>query len=245
MPNKTVLHNLASGMVLDRSMLILAPIADIESSIATIRAANGKPLYLIDGAENFFTPQKLISLIAEKDKRSIVVNEGLDHFFTDKQMAALANQYVPQNVAVIKPGGAADGDLVVDLGQHQQHAPLADGNHNAGQYIYADVPDGWNINTHMSLGPTKIKRKIKNSDGDGVMFYMSPGDYEKLWTMARNAWAQVEDAPLVATFMTSMGKLKATIQDDRISLGGNYVRRYEIEQVAKHRNWLLPQLLAA
>lgn len=243
MPNKTVLHNLASGMVLDRSMLILASIADIESSIATIRAANGKPLYLIDGAENFFTPQKLISLIAEKDKRSIVVNEGLDHFFTDKQMAALANQYVPQDGAVIKPAAVND-PLIVNLGDEVDHLKEKAAGDAPG-YQFAPVPDGWNINTHMSLGPTKIKRKIKNSDGDGVMFYMSPGDYEKLWTMARNAWAQVEDAPLVATFMTSMGKLKATIQDDRISLGGNYVRRYEIEQVAKHRNWLLPHLLAA
>ncbi len=238
---KTVLHDLNSGMVLDRSVLVELPSTDMSQIIASIRAAGHKPLHVVDGAEAFFTPGTLVSLIAAKDKRYTVVNEALGGFFTDGQIAALIN---PPGVkfgefgepAVIKPAAAAQGDLIIDLGAQQQAA---------GPYVFAQVPTGWSMSANMSLGPTRIKRKIKNSDGDGTLFFMSPQDFEKLWMFASKAWCGVEGAPLQASFNTGQGKLKATVQDDRISLGGNYVRRYEIEQVAKYRGWELPQLQAA
>ena len=230
---KTVLHNLHSGMVLDRSVLITLPTTDMTQVISSIRAAGAKPLYVIDGAELFFTPATLVNLIAAKDKRYAVVNEALGGFFTENQIELLINQKVGAQPAVIQPAAAADDDLVVNLG-----------NQPAVGYQFAPVPAGWSISGNMSLGETRIKRKVKNAEGDGILFFMSPENYKKLWLFASKAWAGVDNAALTGTFETGQGKLKATVLDDRISLGGNYVRRYEIEQVAKYRNWEIPQAVA-
>lgn len=234
MVEKTVLHDLNSGMVLDRSVLVTLPTTDLSQVIASIRAAGAKPLYVVDGAETFFHPTTLVALIAQKDKRYTVCNEALGGFFTDHQIQALLANHPVEQPAVIKPAAVA-GDLIVNLGEQQQPA---------GPYVYSQVPAGWSVGANISLGPTKIKRKMKNSDGDGVLFAMSPQDYEKLWVFASKAWAGL-DVPLTGTFKTYSGNLKATVQDDRVSLGGNYVRRYELEQVAKYRGWAMPQLQAA
>lgn len=234
MVDKTVLHTLASGMVLDKSVLVTLPSPELAHVISSIRAAGGKPLYVIDGAETFFTPATLVSLIAAKDLRYQVCNEALGGFFTEAQITALTEHKIGQPL-VIKPAAVVDAGLIVDLGAQ----PAAVGN-----YTFAQVPAGWTLSGNMSLGPTKIKRKIKNADGDGMLFAMTPQDYEKLWLFASKAWAGL-DVPLVGTFNTYTGKLKATVQDDRVSLGGNYVRRYELEQVAKYRGWAMPELQAA
>lgn len=233
MVEKKVLHDLTHGMVLDCSILSTLPVTDVSQTIAGIRAAGAKPLYVVAGAAEFFTTENLLTMLAAKDKRVLIVNEGLGSFFTPQQIAALtgldpvkgygANALLA--VEVIKPAAVQD-PLIVDM---------------VNGYTFAKVPEGWSIDLNISLGPTKIRRKIKNSDSDGTLFAMSPQDFEKLWVFSSEAWAGIEGAPLQASFSTYQGKLKATVQDDRIVLGGNYIRRYEIEQIAKYRNWAIPQ----
>lgn len=226
MIEKSVLHELNSGLVLDRSLLVTLPAVHMAEVIGTIRAANGKPLYVIDGAETFFTTESLLTMLAAKDKRFLLINEALGNFFSEEQISTLTGgEQGGLPVEVIKPAAVKDL-LIVDM---------------VNGYTFAKVPEGWSIDTNISLGPTKIRRKIKNSDGDGTLFAMSPQDFEKLWVFASEAWDDIEGAPLQASFSTYQGKLKATVQDDRISLGGNYIRRYEIEQIAKYRNWAIPQ----
>lgn len=233
MVDKTVLHTLKSGLVLDRAIFASLPATDMAYIINNIRAATGKPLYVVDGAETFFTPATLVLLMGQKDSRYELVNEALGGFFTEAQIAALTNNHAVAGMQkafdVIKPEAAKD-PLIVNLGGEQ--APVV--------YGFSPVPPGWSISSHMSLGHTKIKRKLKNAEGDGTMFAMTPEDYEKLWLLASKAWAGIPGAPVTAKFNTIMGVKLAAVADDRISLGGNYIRRYEIEQVAKYRNWAIP-----
>lgn len=230
---KTVLHNLNSGMVLDRSVLVTLQINDVSQTIASIRAAGPKYLCVVDSAEQFFTPATLMALLAAKDKRYLLVNEALGGFFTEQQLALIGA--LP---GVIKPAAVAEADLIVNLA-----AP------EPGAYTFAKVPEGWSISGNISLGDTRIKRKVNNSDGDGTLFFMSPQDFEKLWIFASECWCAIANGNWAGGeptkfFLTGQGKLKATVQDDRISLGGNYIRRYEIEQIAKYRNWAMPQQVA-
>lgn len=231
MVDKTVLHTLKSGLVLDRSIFASLPATDMAYVINNIRAAQGQPLFVVDGADTFFTPGVLVALISNKDNRYVLVNEALGGFFTEAQITALTNNnaVAGQVLDVIKPAAAKD-PLIVNLGGEQ--APVI--------YSFSPVPPGWSISSHMSLGHTKIKRKLKNAEGDGTMFAMTPEDYEKLWLLASKAWAGIPGAPVTAKFNTIMGVKLAAVADDRISLGGNYIRRYEIEQVAKYRNWAIP-----
>jgi len=237
MLEKKALHLLNSGMVLDRILFAELPAPEMSTVISTIRAANGKELLVVDGAENC-TPQLLVSMLVAKDNRFPIVNELLGGFFTAQQIDLLSGN------ANIKPA-AVGNDLIVNLGGGAGGQVAAIAAEQPAGYQFQPIPAGWSISGYMSLGPTKIKRKIKNSDGDGTLFAMSPQDYEKLWFFASKAWAGIDGAPLQGTFSTNQGKLKATVQDDRIALGGNYIRRYEIEQIAKYRGWALPGVAIA
>jgi len=226
-----VLYTLASGLVLDNSVLGELTVDETTQTIQTIRAAGDKPLIVIDGADAFFTQAKLVDFIAHKDAKALLVNEQIDLFNIDQMNLLLGNHPDHQPLPAQGGDGGGEGEVIVGLGKP---APIAAN----GGYTYAMVPAGWSVGTHMSLGPTKIKRKLKNADGDGIMFYMGPTDFEKLWLYASKAWSG-EDCPPIY-FNTGMGKKLAHIQDDRISIGGNYIRRFEIEQVAKYRGWQLP-----
>lgn len=231
MADKTVLHTLKLGLVLDRSVFAALPATDMAYVINNIRASKDTPLYVVDGAEAFFTTETLMVLMGMKDHRALLINEALGNFFTDKQLGLLMGEVIQPAVLEIEKD-----PLIVDLG----NAPKP-----AGGYVFAAVPAGWTVSGNMSLGPTKIKRKMKNADGDGTMFAMAPESFENLWKFASKAWAGIPGAKTSYPFPTQQGKLIATIFDDRISLGGNYVRRYEIEQIAKYRNWAMPELQAA
>lgn len=232
MVEKTVLHSLNSGMVLDRAIFVGLSTPDISQTILAIRAAGAKPLYVVDSADILFTPAALVGLINANNPMASVVNEALGGFFTDQQIEALAGHIAPQAVHVQQQQNnhqEQNGDVIVNLAKQP-----------AVGYIYAVVPQGWSVGNNMSLGATKIKRKVKNNDGDGTMFFMSPAEFERLWLFASQAWVGYPNAPLQAKFMTGVGSCIATIQDDRIALKGNYIRRYELEQVAKYRGWVMP-----
>ena len=219
---KQVLHNLNSGLVLDRSLFVDLTTGGILSTIQAIRAAEGKTLYVVDSAEAFFTPQTLVYLLHENDSGYLLVNEGLGNFFTDGQIKALTGG----NAEMVMPAGII---------------PPAPPNELAGGYTFDPVPDGWSISANMSLGATKIKRKVKNPEGDGTMFFMSPQDFEKLWLFASKFWLTGNEEVPTAFFNTGVGVKKAVLYDDMVVLGGNHIRRYELEQVAKYRNWAMPQ----
>ena len=219
MADKTILHQFNSGMVLDRSLFIACPSVDMAQIIHNIRAAGHEPIYVVDGAESFFTMGSLLELIAAKDKRYAVVNEALGGFFTEAQIDVL----MANNNKIIQPVVAPVDE------QPDQFSP---------------VPAGWSIGQNMSLGLTKIKRKVKNSDGDGTVFWMSPESFKELWLFAANVWSGCVNAPLMGKFTTGIGVKKATVGPDNIIIGGNYIRRYEIEQVAKYRGWAIPAQMA-
>lgn len=230
MVQKTVLHSLNSGMVLDRSMLVVLSADELSETIASIRAAGAKKLYVVDGADAFFTIPVLMGLIHTGDPKAGIVNEALGGFFTEQQIKALTvNLPAPHKVHVEAQQPYDDG-AVVNLDKQP------------AQYIFAEVPAGWSIGANMSLGQTKIKRKIKSPEGDGTMFYMAPADFEKLWGFARKVWS---GGGVTATKCnTGMGLKAVVVRDNHIVIGGNYVRRYEIEQVAKYRGWAMPGAMA-
>lgn len=225
--NNQALYVLASGLVLDRQLLIAMNTGEMTDVINKIRAAGDQSVTIIPSAEGFFTQNKLIELIAHKDVSARLVNDHLK-LFTPEQIQLLLGKVQP-----VKAGDVEHGDMIADIGK-----PIVG-------YAYAPVPPGWSIDHNMSLGPTKIKRKIKNADGDGTMFWMSPAAFEKLWLAASNVWYAKAGYASVGYFETGVGKKLTQVTVDHIMLGGNYIRRYEIEQIAKYRGWAMPMALAA
>ena len=231
MADKVALHALKSGLVLDRGVLIEQSVSELTATIATLRAAEGNtPLFVISDAESFFTPNTLIDCVAHQDAQALIINEKIG-FFTQEQLNALMG--VEGNTGEQIAPHAVHEEGVVALGQPAANKPIQG-------YTYAPVPAGWTIANNMSLGPTKIRRKVKSAEGDGTAFFMSPAAYEKLWNFAALVWVGVDGAPTKAMFATGMGQKQAIVEPTRISIGGNYIQRYELEQVAKYRGWGLP-----
>lgn len=230
---KIALYALASGLVLDRSALIEQPANEFQNTLTTVRQTPpNKLLVVVDDAEAFFNPKTLVAMLNHGDNRAQLINEHIS-FFTEAQMQELMKQNAAQGK---QPAG--DGNLIVDLGAGAGAKPADPA---IMGYKYADVPEGWSVHSHMSLGATKVRRKIKSKEGDGTMFAVKPDNYQKLWNFAAAAWAGIPAAPAKMMIDTYQGKMSATVQDDRIAIGGNYIRRYEIEQVAKYRGWAIPK----
>lgn len=228
---KTALHNLNAGMVLDHSVMIGLSAVDLSKCISLIRMHDKKSLFVVDNADIFFTPASLVSLMTNKDGRYVVVNEALGGFFTQQQVEALTGAN--------KVAGAIEGLAVFDQEQeHDDNDVIV--NLGVKPYEFAAVPAGWSVGTHMSLGATKIKRKIKTPQGDGTMFFMSPKDFEKLWLWASQAWAGIIKGEVPVKFQTGLGVKSAMAEPNKIVMGGNIIYRYEIEQVAKYRGWAVP-----
>jgi len=233
-----ILYDLASGMVLDRSQFVNLPPIDMTQIISSIRAAGHKPLCIVDSADKFFTPKTLVAFMAANDKNYKLINEELN-FFTPAQVEALMGDNI-NVVALAEPVQPQLEPFGAPVAENLEGAVGAL-NGPLNGYPFAVIPDGWSVGSHISLGPTKIKRKQKSPQGDGAMFYMAPGDMESLWLFScSKAWAGF-DVPLTTWCMTGYGKKKATVQDDCVLIGGDYIRRYELEQIAKYRNWAFPQ----
>lgn len=230
---KNALHNLKSGLVLDHGVFVALSQHDLWSCIEDMRVHNNKPLCIVGDAQAYFTPQKLLELIQTDNEQYILVNEALGGFFTEQQIEALGGGNLVKKaiIGAAQKEGHQDEDVIVNLGGQKV-------NENQG-YSFAHVPPGWTVTGNMSLGPTKIKRKVANNDGDGTLFFMGPKDFEKLWLFASKAWSSA-DAPISTKINTGLGFKTALLHDDKVELGGNYIRRYELEQVAKHRNWAMP-----
>lgn len=211
---KQALHVLKSGMVLDRSVLIGRSADEIGNVIAVIRNGVGNRLRVVDNADQFFTAEKLMELIRAKDKDYVLVAENADIEIT------------ADHVNAIWKADAIAATIT------KQMTP---------KYAFEEVPEGWSIGADISLGPTIVRRKRPNSNSDGTSYQISPKRLETLWGVASKRWAGVPGATDNGGAIESQGaRRNALIGVDRIIIGCQIIRRYEIEQIAKHRGWAFP-----
>jgi hypothetical protein len=205
------LLTLKSGVVLDRGVFKNANADAMADTITAITNA-GKPLLVIEDAKTFFTIPNLIKMVKDNDPRHALIAEALN-----------ANGQFIGGVQA-KPPEEEPGVVVKK---------------NFG-YTFAEVPQGFSIGANMSLGPTKIKRKIKSALGDGTTFYMTPAEYQRVFASASKFWANVPGAAQSILCQSSDGQKTAYFSVDMVTIGGNILRRYEMEQVAKYRGWAFP-----
>jgi hypothetical protein len=231
MAEKIHTHMLPSATVIDRSMFVQLNADKMAEAIAKVAGGN---LLVVDDASAFFTTDNLIQLIAKKDPKSALVNEKVAAFTNDQLKMLLGVQNAPGAAAAPAAMIADDGGVVV-------------GKANAGGYNFAPVPANWSVAANMSLGPNKIKRKVKNMNGDGTQFFVATESYKALCEAAINYWAGIDnkDSIVIQCGGQNEGPVNrtATFGKDYVSCGFNKLRRYELEQVAKYRGWFPANLL--
>lgn len=211
---KNALRVLASGMVLDRAAFVALNSTDIAGTIAAIRAQGSAPLKVINNSSAFFNSDNMLSLIRAKDNDYRLIAEDAGIVITNDDVTAL----IAADVTAAKIRGAMKP-----------------------KYEFAAVPEGWTFATDVSYGPTRVTRKRNNPQGDGSAYHMSPAQIEKLWGIAVKRWVKMAGATDSTFVNTSGGERKAVVSADRVVVGCQTIRRYELEQIAQHKGWAFPQ----
>lgn len=239
MAEKQTIYALPSGTVVCRTSLNALLLDQLSDRLSQLVADQPKALMVVANAEIFFTADNLITMIANKDGRYRLVNEKIK-FFTEDQIKALmgangevvkAADFQGLNDAPEVPVVPDDGGVVVGK------KPAA-----VNGYHFVQVPAGWSISGDCSLGATKIKRKRNNGDGDTTNSWVSTKDYPKLWAFASSVWAGYKAIGSTISVTTGAGLVTAKVYANYVLIGGNIVRRYEMEQIAKYRGWAFPEM---
>jgi len=218
---KNVLFALASASVLNRNTLIDLTADGIAEVFSEINKHN-QPLLVVQNTDGFFTPQNLVNLLKEHDPRSSLVAEqlGLKDFLVAPAQVAVMKE---QAAAPVQQKVADDGGLIVKKG-----VPI-----KANGYAFGEVPDGWSVGNNMSLGQTKIRRKV-NGKTSIKGFCTSPEVFQEIWNKASKFWA----GHGVQTFYIDNRRTRCT--NSEVNFDGSLIRRYELEQVALYRGWDFP-----
>lgn len=212
---KQALYILASGSVIDRSALIALPSAGVEQIVVQARVAP-LPLFVVDSAESFFNGPNLIALLKAGDPKCKLIAERFE-MKLDNNMVALIMKATEIEAQLLKA------------------ATLP-----APPYPFAEVPDGWTT-AHLSVGPTQVKRKLTNSHGDNTQYFLNPEQLQKLWKIASNRWADGKYSQAYeGNFVKDGGTRYIRVYGDRVQVGCQTIRRYELEQLAKHKDWQFP-----
>jgi hypothetical protein len=235
--NKYLLFTLPTASVLSRKDFIKLNNDEMTGILADIAQA-GKPLMIVDDAEKFFTMKTLRQFIQDyaDSHFSTIVVDGLLYLMAGEPQQNGINdadagdviQPVKLPLVGVAQGEAEEGVVV----KKQQ---------DFGGYPFLKPPEGFSVNANMSLGATRIRRKIESAEGDSIEFYLSPVQYELLWLAASKYWAKIPEAPSKMQ-IGPIGKenLVAIFYDQMVHVNKCILRRYEMEQVAKHKGWKFP-----
>lgn len=214
MADKAAIHNLQSGFVVDRSVLVGMTGEEIRDIFSTARVNPNKRLVVIDNASTFFTAENLLKNIKSKNNDYMMIAEKAGVALSEEKIKALllAEKVQEDIIALMKP-----------------------------KYVFAEVPAGWSFAADISFGPTQVRRKRPNGQGGGANnYYVSPGQLEKLWLIASKRWASGKAPAENPEVRAGDYKRRAVINETNIQLGCQIVQRYELEQVAKHKGWAFP-----
>lgn len=225
MAQKLALHIMPSGCVIDRSAVLTLDSNNMGVFLTELLANAPKGVLVVDNADVFFTADNLITMIANKDGRYRLVNERIK-FFTDDQIKALIG---PQQAPAAQP--EPDGGVVVKKAEPG--------------YQWAEVPEGWTIGKNISLGATKIKRKIANHFGDSPNFYLSPANFQMVANAAMLYWSNSPGAAPSIVVKTDVGNRTGAFGPSIVAFGFTMLRRWEVEQIAKYRGWVPANLANA
>lgn len=212
MATKQALFVLASGLVLARDIFVTQGPPEMAETMGAIRLS-GKPLKIVDNAASFFNADNLLKLIKKGDKDYNLVAEqaGVTLYAAD--------------VAAIQRAEVVAAEIAKKM---------------IPDYPFADVPEGWSFAADVSYGDTKVRRKRANSQGDVNTHYLSPAMMEKMWQVASKKWADPSYICPSTEVRNADYRRLISVTVSQITVGCQTIRRYELEQIAKHKGWAFP-----
>lgn len=176
---------------------------------------SGKQVLIVESALGFFNTKGLISSLESGNPEWLLIAE---HFGIP---VSVADRVVLVRATAIRKEIA---DAVASI------KPL---------YTLAIVPDGWSVGTHLQLRANLIMRTKPNAEGDETRYAIGPKTLLTVWNAAYKFWANLPNAQRTVHRVRAGGGYveTATIYTDRVAIGCQTVRRYELEQIALANSW--------
>lgn len=103
-------------------------------------------------------------------------------------------------------------------------------------YPFAAVPDGWTVAGHINCRAKDFART--NGNGDYTIGRIT---LQRVWNAAAAVWAGNSTDRRIADVRASGYNRSATITADGVSIGCQDIARYELEQLAVHEGWAIPE----
>ena len=103
-------------------------------------------------------------------------------------------------------------------------------------YPFAAVPDGWTVAAHIKCRAKDFARVNGSSD-----YTIGRTTLQRVWTAASTYWAGNSTDRRLTDVRASGYNRTATFAADGISIGCQDIARYELEQLAVHEGWAIPE----
>jgi hypothetical protein len=215
-----VYKTLSTAVIVNRGALAALKGPEMETTLTAIHGA-GLPVRVVDNMAQFFSDQSLMEAIGNNSPDLPVIAEFRGVVFDDSE------KFVINKMAELLARVSAE--LTAN-----KPAPVS-------AWKFAKVPDGWNIEDNIVFLKSTIKRK-KGDTG----YSIGHKTLEKVWKMASKYWASksVNDRIEVqAGGYCRTATCYRTGEDgtQRVTIGCQTIKRFELEQVALTMGWEFPE----
>lgn len=206
---------LNAGIVVDRAGLNKLKTVDMAATLAETYA-KGKPVHLVDHVGQFFSNTNLFrALEGNADGLDLILEKrGIN--LTEDELDLVVNfnnlkEYIRDQIAALTPPPPP--------------------------YPFADVPDGWSVETHIKFNVKQIKRAQGNTD-----YTIGYKTLEKIWDHAAAYWSGNSRDRRLSNIQAGGYWRDVEVSDTFVSIGCQRILRYELEQVAVARGWNFPEV---
>lgn len=203
---------LSTNMVVERAGLQKLETQEMEEALASIYSS-GKKVIMVNSAMQFFSTKNLLQTMDSPDQ--------VDHL-----AAILEYRGVQLTVA----------ETNILTGYHSLKNRVLDALRvQAPTYNFAEVPDGWDVDTDIVFLAKTIRRA---NDTSYTIGYKT---LERIWKKASVVWAGYDNDRYGPEVQASGYWNTVEVFDNRVKLGCQSIQRHELEQVAVKLAWEFPK----
>lgn len=208
---------LNAGIVISRNDITNATAAEL-STFMNDAIQEGKVVRVVDNITNFFSAKNFEAALAVVDTMAIkMIAEKQKVELNTDQLNALVDHNTYFNLARV--------DLISGFKEAL--------NANKPDYVFAVVPDDWNIDTHLKISKVSVRRIIGSGYSIGLK------NTEKLWKLASAYWAEKSVKRSITLDICNSSRA-CRVNSNVITIGCQEINRFEIEQLAIRMGWEFP-----
>lgn len=221
----TITHDavttLTSGLVVDQAKLNKLPAAELATLLAGVYTS-GLPVVIVEDSNKFFSSRNLIDSLESGNTDWPLIAEKFSIELTSADMDTI-KRAIEIRKSIIKAAGALKPD-----------------------YPFTKViPKGWNLEEYIYFRDNlTIGRRKANLQGDSTTYGIKEAQLLRVWLKASRIWAGKKGrmSDVVGDVKDSSGQYRrnASVYTDRVEIGCQTIRRYELEAIAVAKKWAFP-----